>query len=175
MGRTGAGSSLLLAEWKYMRKRIVERSPAQFSREPEQGWLDLREIATLEVTSEDPQFPIDSVFTLTDGPGWRASQTGEQQIRIIFDQPISVRHIQLHFLEPELERTQEFTLRWSSAHGGTPQEIVRQQWNFSPTGSTSEIEAYQVRLDDLSMLELTIKPDLGRDRAPATLAKWRVA
>src|SRR5690242_12569748 len=113
---------------EYMRKRIVERSPNQ-SPEPEQGWLDIREIATLEVTSEDANFPIDSVFSSNQGPGWRASQTGEQQIRIIFDQPISLRRIRLHFLEPQLERTQEFTLRWSSAHGGTPQEIVRQQWN----------------------------------------------
>ena len=84
----------------------MERSRTQVS-DPEQGWLDLQEIATLEITSEDPNFPIDSVFSLNPGPGWRASQKGEQQIRIIFDQPISVRRIQLHFLEPELERTQD--------------------------------------------------------------------
>ena len=157
-----------------MRKRIVERRRTQVS-DPEQGWLDLQEIATLEITSEDPNFPIDSVFTLNRGPGWRASQRGEQQIRIIFDQPISVRHIQLHFLETELERTQEFTLRWSSAHGGTPKEIVRQQWSFSPAGSTREIEDYRVSLDDLLVLELDIKPDLSRQEAPATLAMWRLA
>ena len=157
-----------------MRKRIVERSRTQVS-DPEQGWLNLQEIATLEITSEDPNFPIDSVFTLNPGPGWRASQRGEQRIRIILDQPIFVRRIQLLFLEPELERTQEFTLRWSSAHGGTPKEIVRQQWSFSPAGSTSEIEDYQVSLDDLSVLELAIKPDLSRQEAPATLAMWRVA
>src|SRR5258708_18773021 len=48
--------------------------------------------------------PIDSVFTSDTGPGWRASQKGEQQIRIIFDQPLSVHRIQLRFLEPELEK-----------------------------------------------------------------------
>ena len=31
--------------------------------------------------------------------------------------------------------------------GGSATEIVRQQWNFSPTGSTMEIEHYVVDLD----------------------------
>ena len=158
-----------------MRKRIVDRSPALVSRDSEARWLDLQEIATVEVTSEDPDFPIDAVFNANPGTGWRASERGEQHIRIIFDQPISVRRIQLHFLEPERERTQEFTLRWSSARGGTPQEIVRQQWTFSPAGSTSEIEDYQVSLDYLAVLELAIKPDQSGHEAPATLAAWRLA
>ena len=89
--------------------------------------------------------------------------------------PITVRRIQLHFLEPLLERTQEFSVRWSSAEGGPPKEIIRQQWNFSPTGSTREVEDYEVSLDDVAVLELAITPDLTRGEAPATLAKWRVA
>ena len=131
-------------------------------------------MATVEVTSEDPNFPIESVFSSSLGYGWRASQNGEQQVRLVFDQPLSVHRIQLHFLEPERERTQEFTIRWSSAQGGEPKEIVRQQWNFSPTGSTSELEDYEVNLDDVSVLELVIKPDLTRHEAPATLSAWRV-
>jgi uncharacterized protein (DUF736 family) len=158
-----------------MRKRIVDPSRAQVSQRSEQHWLVLHEIATVEVTSEDPQFPIDSALGSNREAGWRASQSGEQLIRIIFDQPTSVRRIQLHFLEPELERTQEFTLRWSSADGGTTKEIVRQQWNFSPAGSTSEVEDYQVSLEDASVLELAINPDLSRHEASATLAMWRLA
>jgi hypothetical protein len=140
-----------------------------------QGWLDLEQIGTVEVTSEVPQFPIESVFSSEDGTGWRASQKGVQQIRIIFDQPLSVRRIQLHFFEPELERTQEFSIRWSSAEGGPSKEIVRQQWNFSPTGSTREVEDYEVSLDSVAVLELAITPDLTCREAAATLAKWRVA
>ena len=143
--------------------------------QPGQGWLDLEQIATVEVTSEEPHFPIESVFSSEDGPGWRASQRGVQQIRLIFDRPLSVRRIQLRFLEPELERTQEFSVRWSSAEGGAPKEIIRQQWNFSPTGSTDEVEDYEVSLDSVSVLELAITPDLTGREAPATLAKWRVA
>jgi hypothetical protein len=157
-----------------MRKRIVRSHPAQPPSESDQGWLDLEQIATVEVTSEDPHFPIESAFVPKDGPGWRASQKGEQQIRIIFDEPISLHHIQLRFDETAFERTQEFTLRWSSAAGGPAKEIVRQQWNFSPTGSTTEIENYAIDLDDVSVLELTIQPDLGHREAVATLGACRL-
>jgi hypothetical protein len=106
----------------------------------DKGWLDLEQIATVEVTSEDPRFPVEYAFGSDDGPGWRASEPGEQQIRIIFDQPASVHHIELRFHEADSKRTQEFVLRWSPESGGSATEIVRQQWNFSPTGSTTEIE-----------------------------------
>ena len=158
-----------------MRKRIVGPSRASVRQKTGQAWLDLEQIATIEVTSEEPNFPVESVFSSEDGVGWRASQKGVQQIRIIFDQPVTLHRIQLHFLEPELERTQEFSVRWSSAEGGPPKEIVRQQWNFSPAGSTREIEDYEVSLDSVAVLELAITPDLTRREAPATLAKWRVA
>jgi hypothetical protein len=131
-------------------------------------------MATVEVTSEDPNFPIESVFS-NGGPGWRASQKGEQQVRLLFDQPLLVHRIQLRFLEPEIERMQEFTLRWLSAEGGPPKEIVRQQWNFSPAGSTTEVEDYEVNLDGVSALELVIRPDLTHNEATAALAAWRVA
>jgi hypothetical protein len=164
-----------LGENRNMRKRIVASDrlaarPALGSR-----WMDLGEIATVEVTSEDPGFPIESVFSADGGPGWRASQTGEQQIRLIFDEALEVHRIQLHFLEPTRDRLQEFTVRWLAADGGQPQEIVRQQWNFSPAGSTSELEDYEVNLDGVSALELVIKPDLAHNDALATLAAWRVA
>jgi hypothetical protein len=157
-----------------MRKRVVNTLPSVDRPGTDERWIDLAQIATVEVTSEDPKFPIESVFT-NSGSGWRASQKGEQQIRLIFDHPLSVRRIQLHFLEPERERMQEFTVRWSSSGGGKPKEIVRQQWNFNPAGSTSEVEDYEVDLTGVSELELVITPDLTHREAPATLAAWRVA
>jgi len=158
-----------------MRKRIL--SPDRTFDELGVGhrWIDLGQIATVEVTSEDPNFPIESVFDTNGGPGWRASEKGEQQVRLIFDHPLSVHRMQLHFLEPDHERMQEFTIRWSSAEGGQPREIVRQQWNFSPAGSTTEIEDYEVSLDRVSVLELVIRPDMSHDEAMATLAAWRLA
>jgi hypothetical protein len=157
-----------------MRKRIVVGLLPAMRRISDQGWLNLDQIATLEVTSEDPSFPIESALSRKGGPGWRASQRGEQQVRIIFDEPMSLHHIQLQFHETEWERTQEFTLRWSSAAGGPAREIVRQQWNFSPAGSITEIENYTIDLNDVSVLELAIRPDLGRRQAVASLAACRL-
>ena len=157
-----------------MRKRIVESDVAQPRGESDRRWLDLDQIATVEVTSEDPSFPIESVFTPNSGPGWRASEKGEQQIRIIFDEPMSLHRIQLRFHETKSERTQEFTVRWSSAAGGPPKEIVRQQWKFSPTGSTTEVEDYTIDLNAVSVLELAIQPDVARHEAVASLAACRL-
>jgi hypothetical protein len=157
-----------------MRKRIVESGAAQPRGESDQRWLDLDQIATVEVTSEDPSFPIESVFSASGGTGWRASQKGEQQIRIIFDEPIALHRIQLRFNETESERMQEFTVRWSPAAGGPPQEIVRQQWNFSPAGSTTEVEDYTIDLKAVSVLELAIQPDVARHEAVASLAACRL-
>src|SRR5688572_24497215 len=127
-----------------MRKRITEPQRAQANLESDESWLDLEQIATVELTSEHPSFPIESALFSEIGPGWRACEEGAQEIRIIFDEPASVRRIRLHFHEPECERTQEFKIRWSSAAGVPVKEIVRQQWNFSPAGSTTEIEDYFV-------------------------------
>ena len=157
-----------------MRKRIVGSDHAQQEGQSDKGWRNLEQIATVEVTSEDPSFPIEYAFGSNDGSGWRASQGGEQQIRIIFDKPVSVHRIELRFHEADCERTQEFILRWSSESGGSATEIVRQQWNFSPTGSTTEMENYMVDLDAVSVLELAIRPDLHRPEAVASLAAWRL-
>jgi hypothetical protein len=155
-----------------MRKTRIGTPTIESGSKSEEEWLDLEAASAVEVTSEDPNFPIESVLAAR-GPGWRAAEKGEQMIRLVFDEPIPLRRIRLEFSEAQTERTQEFTLRW--ARKGEPlREIVRQQWSFSPQGSTSEIEDYRVNLDSVSILELAIKPDLTPDNAFATLAKWCV-
>ena len=158
-----------------MRKRIVRQAAIQSQSVSAESWLNLEQIVTVEVTSEDPDFPIESVFNGSNGPGWRALENGKQQIRLIFDQPISLKRIRLRFIETKLERTHEFTLRWSSVQGGPSKEIVRQQWNFSPAGSTDEVEEYRTSVDGVAVLELAIQPDLAREEARAKLAEWRIA
>jgi hypothetical protein len=79
------------------------------------------------------------VFVPGSNNGWRATVAGEQTLCVIFDEPMSVSVIELHFAEVELERTQEFRLGWSAVEGGPTHEIVRQQWSFSPQGSTQEV------------------------------------
>ena len=105
-----------------MRKRIVIPTPATVQARGE-GWLDLENAATVEVTSEDKDFPIESSLSIEERQGWRAAEPGVQTIRLVFDQPQELRR--------EVTRTQEFVLRASSSPGGPFREIVRQQWNFS--------------------------------------------
>ena len=157
-----------------MRKDIInatEPNPPGTS----EKWLNLEEIARVEISSEDPQYPIESAFTHGEGPGWRASQPNEQTIRLLFDEPKDIRRISLRFSEPQAERTQQFTLRWADSQTGPFKEIVRQQWNFNPRNSTMEVEDYKVDLHHVLALELTIDPDLGKNQAFAALTDWHLA
>ena len=45
-------------------------------------------------------------------------------------------------------------------------------WSFSPQGSTQEVEHYDVNLDRVSAIELSINPDISDRNAKATLLKW---
>jgi hypothetical protein len=137
--------------------------------------LNLEEIARVEISSEDPQYPIESAFTHGGGLGWRASQPGEQTIRLLFDEPKDIRRISLRFSEPQAKRTQQFMLRWADSQTGPFREIVRQQWNFNPRNSTMEVEDYKVDLHHVLALELTIDPDLGKNQAFAALTDWHLA
>jgi hypothetical protein len=161
-------------EERAVRKTVVDAAGVRQEPRPEGEWLDLAKVARVEVTSEDPKFPIEAALVSGKRPGWRAAQKGLQTIRIIFDQPTRLRRSRLEFSETQIARTQEFTLRWSTALSGPFTEIVRQQWNFSPQGSTVEIEDYQVNLDGVRVLELALKPDLTSAKAYATLDKWRM-
>ena len=157
-----------------MRKDRISAPTMKSKPAPGQQWLDLARIASVEFTSEDPAFPVDSCFS-EEGSGWRSAEPGPQTIRLLFDRPGPVRRIQLEFVETETERAQEFTLGWAAERSGPFREMVRQQWNFSPQGSTREGEDYQVNLDGVAALELVIKPNLDGIHGVASLARWRVA
>ena len=157
-----------------MRKRIIGHGPGEVAA-AEPGWLDLDLLAQVEITSEDGDYPIESALIPGTGRGWRAAQPGEQLIRLLFDEPLNLRLIHLRYHEGEQERTQEFVLRWSPDSGQSYREIVRQQYNFSPPGTTWEVEDYEIDLDGVTVLELKIVPDINGGRAHASLAQLRVA
>ena len=100
---------------------------------------------------------------------------GTQTIRLLFDQPQKLRRISLVFEEHERTRTQEFVLRWSSDGGRSFREIVRQQWNFSPPHTVRELQAYEVELSDITVLELIITPDISGGTARASVKTLRVS
>jgi hypothetical protein len=156
-----------------MQKRLVA-APEQKT-VTEENWLDLAAMAEVELTSEDPARPIEGALFPNGESGWQAAEPGRQSIRLLFHQPQQVRRILLRFDEPAAERTQEFALSWSPDGGRSSCDIVRQQYTFSPAGSTSEVEDLNVDLPSVTALELTIIPDQGRGQARASLSEWRLA
>lgn len=157
-----------------MRKRVLGQDVDDLS--PTEGkWLNLAQLAQVEVTSEDPAYPVEAALIPGKVAGWRAAQTGGQRVRLLFDKPQHLRRIYLVFDEHERERTQELVLLWS-LHSGSPlQEIVRQQFNFSPPATTREVETYTVDLSGVGTLELRIVPHVGGGEAVASLAQLRLA
>jgi hypothetical protein len=137
-------------------------------------WIDVKVLARVEATSEDSRYPINSAFE-EDGHGWRAVEVGEQTIQIVFDEPRRVQRIWLCFIEPDIERTQEFTLRWSTNQTDPLRPLIQQQWNFSPSGSIIQIEDHEVNLYGVCRFHLIIRPEIKRDPAVATIASWRLA
>lgn len=156
-----------------MRKRITNQGAGSLSLSNQQ-WLNVEHLAQVEVSSEDAAHPIESALIPSAGPGWRAGQPGQQTVRLLFDEPQKVARIRLLFQEDEQQRTQQFVLRWSSDGGQSYREIVRQQYNFSPPGSTTECEDYTVDLDHVTTLELIIIPDISGVLVCASLAQLRL-
>jgi hypothetical protein len=164
----------LARRWK-LRKRLVSTEEAGGVAAGE--WLDLEKIAQVELTSEDPAFPIEHALGGTGTTGWRAAGTGPQVIRLVFDAPQKIRRIQVHFVDRVSERTQEFAI--FAQVGDALREVVRQQWNFSPHGTTEELEDYKVELNGMMALELRIDPDRSHDpkqsQHVASLQRLRLA
>src|SRR6516165_3962178 len=157
-----------------MRKRPI-RSTRSYVAPSGQAWLDVDRTAVVEVTSEENGYPIECALLGMEDQGWRASDSGTQTIRLIFDEPQQLRRIWLVFEESESTRTQQFVLRWSPDTGNSFREIVRQQWNFSLPGSVRETEDYAVELSDVTVLELIIVPDMNGGTARASLASLRLS
>jgi len=157
-----------------MRKRILDEPERRGVNERDGEWLDLEKVAEVEISSEDPEHPIEHALVPGTPDGWVAGGPGEQTIRLVFPEPVSIRRVRLHFEETELERTQQFVLRWSADRGKSLHETVRQQWNFSPAGARWETEDIHLGVPGVTVLELVIIPDIGGGQARASLAQLRI-
>jgi F5/8 type C domain len=132
---------------------------------------DIAAVATVLVSSEDPRHPIDYAFDGQRGPGasrWIAAQSGEQTLILAFDTPQTIRKILVEVEEPEISRTQEMAVSISQ-DGQTYRELLRQEYNFSPPGTTLEHEEWSIKADAITHLQLRIKPDKGGKAGRATL------
>jgi hypothetical protein len=138
---------------------------------PEQ-WQQLPDDVEVEITSEDPGSPVEGALSGEGGHGWRAAGPGRQTITLTWPAPIAIRRIRLVFEEHSQARTQEFVVRASTSDG--QREIVRQQFTFSPPGTTVEREEYATNLDGVSQLEIAIIPAIDGGHAIASLREWRI-
>jgi hypothetical protein len=136
-------------------------------------WLNLAEAVEVELTSENPDSPIENALMLNRTGGWRAGGPGPQTICLIWRVPTRIRRVRLVFEERSDARTQEFVVRASTRDG--EHEIVRQQFTFSPPDTSVECEEYAVNLDGVTRLELIIVPAIDDGRRFATLTEWRAA
>lgn len=127
----------------------------------------------MELTSEDPAAPIERALVHHDTGGWRAGTPGPQTIALTWAAPIAIRRIRVVFEEDSQARTQEFVLRATTSDG--TREIVRQQFTFSPPGTSVEREEYATNLETVSRLELIIVPAIDDGQAVAALRELRIA
>lgn len=156
-----------------MHKRKIGVEPKGAAAAPK--WLSLDAIDEVEISSESEANPIEAALAPGDAAGWKAATPGVQVVRLGFDPPRPVRQVRLVVEERDRPRTQEFVLRAAEEPAGPWREIVRQQFNFSPSGATREEEDYAVHLPRVARLELTIVPDVAGGDARASLQELRIA
>jgi hypothetical protein len=153
-----------------LRKQIIPRPPVEAA--SLEGQILVAEVATVQVTSEQASHPIDNVFDNRRGPGgsrWVADQPGEQTLVLVFDSPQTIRQVSLEVEELSVSRTQELSVSVSSNGGRTYRELVRQEFTFSPPGTTFEREVWSVSAEGVTHLRVDIKPDKGGRVGQATL------
>jgi hypothetical protein len=68
-----------------MRKSAVDLATIYPGSRFEQERLELEQMVKVEVTSKDPNFPIQSASASGRGSDWRGAERAKQIIRIIFD------------------------------------------------------------------------------------------
>ena len=83
-----------------MRKRLInDHRDDVLASSP--SWLDIEQLAQVEITSEDPACPIESALIPGTQPGWRAAHPGAQMIRLVFDAPQELHRLRLVFFEAQ--------------------------------------------------------------------------
>jgi len=161
-----------------LRKQIIPRLPAESASVLSGEEIPVADIATVQVTSEQRDHPIDNAFDRRRGPGgsrWVADGPGTQTVILIFDRPQVIRTVSLEVEELSVNRTQELSVSISSNGGRTYWELVRQEFTFSPPGTSFEREVWSVAAEGVTHLRLEIKPDKGGRIGQATLTSLSLA
>lgn len=117
--------------WKHLLMEPPRASGPQF------GAKEMAAIATVWVTSEGADAPIDRAFDQSRGAGGSrrvASLPGKQQLILAFDTLQTIRTTSLEVEELEVSRAQVLHVSVSYEGGQTYQGLRRQGYTFSPPG-----------------------------------------
>jgi hypothetical protein len=150
-----------------MRKALASASE-DVTRQPD---VLVASLATVLVTSESSDHPIDNAFDGQRGPGstmWIAATPGEQEVIIAFDSPQAVREIIMEVEERDITRTQEVQLSVLTNRQQAYRQVRCQEFTFHPD-ATYECENWAVNEKEVTHLRLYIKPDKGGRDCFATL------
>jgi hypothetical protein len=104
-----------------LRKHILAKGPTVPASLREEK--DIAALATVLVTSETVDHPIDNVFDTQRGPGgsrWVTAEPGEQVLILAFDVAQTIHWVSLEVEEREVSRTQELVLSVSSWRANLP-------------------------------------------------------
>ena len=156
-----------------MRKKLISELETKGTT-PELDFIDIEKLAQVEISSECKDQPIEFALLAGHNTGWKAADVGHQVIRLVFDDPQTIKRIVLLFDEFEVARTQEFALLWRKDKETDFQEILRQQFNFSPPLTTRQLESYTVELNHVKEFELRIIPDIDGNESLAKLTQLRL-
>ena len=142
-----------------LRKLIIKPHPA--TPDATTGEIDIAAVATVLVTSEAPDHPIDLAFDDHRGPGgtrWIAGEPGEQTVTLAFDAPQTINQILLEVEELEVARTQELqlclSLRWRTDIPG-----------IAATGIQLQPSRNDLRAGEVDSLSPGSDPSTARDQA----------
>jgi hypothetical protein len=156
-----------------LRKHLLTDHPTERVAEP--GEKDIAALATVWMTSEATDHPIDNAFDSHRGPGgsrWVAGVPGPQKLLLAFDAPQTLRLLRLEIEERDVSRTQELHVAISRDGGHTYQTLLRQEYTFSPPDTTFEREEWSIPVAGVTHLQLVITPDKGGALCHATLTTF---
>ncbi|MER3424944.1 MAG: carbohydrate-binding protein [Nitrospiraceae bacterium] len=128
------------------------------------GVISIPDAATVLVSSEMPGHPVDCICDDQRGPGstrWIADGPGDQSLVLAFDTARTLHKVSLEVEEPDVSRTQELALSISHDGGQTYREVLRQEYNFSPPGTSFEHEEWHIPAEGVTNLWVWIRPDKG--------------
>ena len=94
-----------------LRKQLISKRSGQSA--SLHGEIPIADVATVQVTSEQADHPIDNIFDHSRGPGgsrWVADGPGEQTVILLFDTLQTIRKIGVEVEELAVSRTQELSV-----------------------------------------------------------------